>query len=59
MTSDKNKLGSMEDYYLRLLLEARKFISTRGTYYYGHEMRGPGADLVQRIDEVLKTKNAA
>mgnify|MGYP003347496354 CR=1 FL=1 len=44
MKSDKDRLGSMEDYYLRLLLEARKFISTRGTYYYGHEMRGPGAE---------------
>ena len=60
MKGETERLRRLEGHYLKdLLREAREFISTRGTYYYGHDMRGPGAELVKRIDEVLKTKDAA
>ena len=36
-----------------LLTEARGFIMQRGVYYYSNDRRGPGADLVDRIDEAL------
>jgi hypothetical protein len=37
-----------------LLAEAQVFIKQRGVYYYTNDMRGPGADLVKRINDALE-----
>jgi hypothetical protein len=37
-----------------VLAEARKFIMSRGIYYYNSEMRGVGSELVKKIDAVTQ-----
>lgn len=39
-----------------ILVEARQFILQRGVYYYSNDRRGPGAALVDKIDQALEDK---
>lgn len=36
-----------------LLREAQTFVMHRGCYFYSDDMRGPGSDLVKRIEKAL------
>jgi hypothetical protein len=55
--SEEERLKRLEEHYVfSLLSDARDFVAKRGTYYYGHDMRGPGSDLVKRIELFLKEK---
>lgn len=41
---------------LSLLAECQSFIKARGVYWYSNDMRGPGAELVNRIEAVLHAR---
>ena len=45
-----------EQELIKLLKEAAEFLRSRGSYYYGHERRGPAANLLDRIEKAVGEK---
>ena len=48
--------NSREQELIQLLREAAEFLRARGSYYYGHERRGPASGLLERIEKVVGEK---
>jgi hypothetical protein len=55
--SSSSSIREQNERLRALLLEAIGFVKVRGCYYYNHEMRGPGADLVNRVNQELESEH--